>query len=88
MFKVTCVYLCLALLSTYKIAEEILSDKKQKKSSRILLWWILATDAVIVLEHNCFEVELSNLGAIFILIGFIYLMVISINNILKDRDSQ
>ena len=86
MFKVICIYLCLALLSTYKIAEEILSDRKRRKSSRILLWWILAADAVIFLEHNCFGLELSNLGAIFILIGFIYLMVISINYILKDRD--
>ncbi len=86
MFKVICVYLCLALFSTYKIAEEILSDRKRRKGSRILLWWILAADAVIVLEHNYFGVELSNSGAIFILIGFIYLMVISINYILKDRD--
>lgn len=86
MFKVICIYLCLALLSTYKIAEEILSDRKRRKIRRILLWWILAADAVIFLEHNCFGLELSNLGAIFILIGFIYLMVISINYILKDRD--
>lgn len=81
-----CISLCLALFVTYKIAEKVLSDKNREKSSRILLFWILAADTVIVLEHNCFGVELSNLGAIFILIGFIYLMVISINYILKDRD--
>ena len=59
-----CISLCLALFVTYKIAEKVLSDKNREKSSRILLFWILAADTVIVLEHNCFGVELSNLGAI------------------------
>lgn len=47
-----CISLCLALFVTYKIAEKVLSDKNREKSSRILLFWILAADTVIVLEQN------------------------------------
>lgn len=45
-----CISLCLALFVTYKIAEKVLSHENREKSSRILLFWILAADTVIVLE--------------------------------------
>lgn len=63
----------------------ILENVRWKKLVCIF-WWFVTVDAVIVLEFICFGEELTELGTVCILIGTVYLAILSMNYILKDRD--
>ncbi len=84
MFTEFCVYLAAALFCTFKMTQIILKNVGFKKCACII-WWILTIDAVIFLEYACFGVEASNFGSIFILIGFVYLMILSISYVLRSE---
>ena len=67
------------------MAQKILENVGWKKLSCIF-WWFVIIDVLIVLEYICFGTELTELGTVCILIGTVYLAILSISYILKDRD--
>lgn len=79
------IWMIVALVCTFMLARTILEGKGWKKIGCIF-WWILTADCVILLENMCFNAELTNSGAVCILIGLTYLVWLSINYILNGKD--
>lgn len=78
-------WMTIALFCTLMFARVLFEEKGWKKVTCIF-WWIFIKDCVILLENICFNAELTNFDAIFILIGLIYLAWLSINYILNGKE--
>ena len=72
-----------ALFCTYCFLITIVLQQGWKKV-KCIWWWILAKDAIVILD-NIYGKEITNFDAVCILVGTMYLAILSINFVLKEK---